>query len=58
MIDGIIPEPLGGSHRDYELAAKNIKQQLVRQLTELQSRPISMLVDERYKRIMAYGMNA
>ena len=55
LIDKIIPEPLGGAHRDYEFSAANIKKQLIQQLTELQSLPLSTLVDQRYKRIMAYG---
>lgn len=57
LVDGLIPEPLGGAHRDYDLIAANIKKMLVQQLTELQSYPIDSLLEERYKRIMAYGMN-
>lgn len=58
LIDGIIPEPLGGAHRDYALAAANIKKLLVQQVTELQARPLTTLVDERYKKIMSYGLTA
>ncbi len=57
LIDGVIPEPLGGAHRNYDAIAQSIKSELVRQLTELQSYPIITLLDERYKRIMAYGLN-
>ncbi|HEX4045582.1 MAG TPA: acetyl-CoA carboxylase carboxyltransferase subunit alpha [Gammaproteobacteria bacterium] len=58
LIDGIIPEPLGGAHRNYELMAQTLKNQLVQQLTELQSYPISVLLEERYNRIMSYGVDA
>lgn len=57
LVDGIIPEPLGGAHRDYDLIAQNIKKELVRQLLSLQSLPLPTLLSERYKRIMAYGVD-
>lgn len=56
LIDGVIPEPLGGAHRNYDVIAQSIKKELIRQLTELQSYPLSTLLDERYKRIMSYGL--
>lgn len=56
LIDTVIPEPLGGAHRDYDAVAASIKHQLVQQLTTLQSYPLTTLVEERYKRMMAYGV--
>jgi acetyl-CoA carboxylase carboxyl transferase subunit alpha len=56
LIDGIIPEPLGAAHRNYDQMAQSLKTEILRQLADVQSIPISNLVDERYKRIMAYGM--
>lgn len=56
LVDGIIPEPLGGAHRNYDEIAKTIKQTLSKELSILQSRPISDLVAERYKKLMAYGL--
>ena len=56
LVDGVIPEPLGGAHRNYDLMAQSIKNQLVQELVKLQSKPISTLLEERYKRIMAYGL--
>lgn len=58
LIDGVIPEPLGGAHRNYDIMAQALKKQLLQQLTELQSYPISTLLDERYKRLMSYGLTA
>lgn len=55
LIDGIIPEPLGGAHRQYDLMAQTLKTHLVQQLKQLQSFPIDKLVNERYKRLMSYG---
>ncbi len=57
LIDGIIPEPLGGAHRNYDQIAQEIKKKLVQELTELQSYPLSTLLEERYKRIMSFGMS-
>lgn len=57
LIDGIIPEPLGGAHRNYDLAAETLKKELVRQLTEVQSYPMNTLLDQRYQRLMSYGLS-
>ncbi len=37
LIDGIVPEPIGGSHRDPVLAAQNLKQILIQHLETLES---------------------
>ena len=55
LIDEIIPEPLGGAHRDPQEMAKRIKQALIHQLSLLQALPEETLLAERYKRLMAYG---
>jgi acetyl-CoA carboxylase carboxyl transferase subunit alpha len=56
LVDNIIPEPPGGAHRHYDLMANNIKQELVRKLTELQAIPMTTLLEQRYQRIMSYGL--
>ena len=58
LIDGVIPEPLGGAHRDYDAIAFSVKKILIEQLTLLQSFPIAHLVEERYKRLMSFGLDA
>ncbi len=58
LIDGVIVEPIGGAHRQYDQMAIAIKQLLVQQLTELQSYPITKLVEERYQRLMSFGLSA
>ena len=55
MIDGVIPEPLGGANRDPEAAAKNLEARLVAALEELVSKPAGKLVEERYKRLKKIG---
>ena len=57
LVDKVIKEPLGGAHRDFDAIAQSIKQVLMEQLTELQSYPLKTLLEERYKRIMSYGLN-
>jgi acetyl-CoA carboxylase carboxyl transferase subunit alpha len=56
LIDQIVPEPLGGAHRDYDAMAATLKQTLGEKLAELQGYSISQLIDLRYKRLMSYGL--
>jgi acetyl-CoA carboxylase carboxyl transferase subunit alpha len=58
LIDSVIPEPLGGAHRNYDAIAHAIKTCIAEQLTEVQSVPLAKLVESRYQRIMAYGVGA
>lgn len=55
LIDQVLPEPLGGAHRDYDKIANTLKQALSTTLKELQSHSTHQLVDLRYKRLMRYG---
>ncbi|GAB6034385.1 acetyl-CoA carboxylase carboxyltransferase subunit alpha [Galenea microaerophila] len=55
LIDEIIPEPLGGAHRNHQQAAENVKQALTHQLAQLKAQPLDELVDQRYQRYMRYG---
>lgn len=58
LVDNVIKEPLGGAHRDYELMAANLKKQLTQQVDELRTKPVDDLLDSRYKRLMAYGIES
>lgn len=58
LIDSVIPEPLGGAHRNYDAIAHSIKTRITEQLTEVQSMPLAKLIEARYQRIMAYGVGA
>lgn len=55
LIDGVIDEPLGGAHRDYDVMARSIKKVLVDELAKLQAKPIDALLEDRYNRIMSFG---
>lgn len=55
IIDGIIPEPLGGAHRDPEGTAKNVAECLIAALEELGTKPTGKLLEERYKRFRKIG---
>ena len=55
LIDEIIPEPLGGAHRDPVQTAQNMKDMLVKQLEELEQFDNEALLERRYQRLMSYG---
>lgn len=50
IIDGIIPEPQGGAHNDYNLMADNIKAVFERDLEQLMKLPVEELLEERYRK--------
>lgn len=56
LIDQVIPEPLGGAHRNYDEMAGTLKDVLTEKLAELQGYPYSHLIEARYKRLMMYGL--
>jgi acetyl-CoA carboxylase carboxyl transferase subunit alpha len=55
LIEQIIPEPLGGAHRDMEAAAYHIGEALDTNLRNLKAMPLDKLLDKRYQRIMGFG---
>lgn len=55
LIDDIIEEPLGGAHRNVDLAAKNLKAALKQHLAELTAHNLNDLLSKRYDRYMAMG---
>jgi acetyl-CoA carboxylase carboxyl transferase subunit alpha len=55
LIDGIISEPLGGAHRDYDQAAENIKNILRQELSALEEMDISELVLQRQAKLRGIG---
>ena len=54
-IDEIIPEPLGGAHRNYDEAAVILKQYLLKNLVELKKIPSDQLVDLRIEKFSKMG---
>ncbi len=55
LIDNIVPEPLGGAHRNYHEMARNLKHCLVEELNELDTFDKDGLLERRYERLMSYG---
>ncbi len=55
VIDDIIPEPMGGAHRDHQETADNIKMALMQHLQELKTKTPELLVQERYNKFRAMG---
>ena len=55
LIDEVIPEPLGGAHRNIDILVKNIREALHRNLTALKSMKMDKLLESRYQRLMNYG---
>jgi len=55
LVDSVIEEPLGGAHRNVDMAAQSLRQALIGNLADLQKYPVDKLVDQRYERWMAMG---
>jgi acetyl-CoA carboxylase carboxyl transferase subunit alpha len=55
IIDIIVPEPLGGAHNDPDLAARNLKTVLFKQLPELKKISGDELVKNRIRKFKAMG---
>ncbi|PCJ31590.1 MAG: acetyl-CoA carboxylase carboxyl transferase subunit alpha [Moraxellaceae bacterium] len=55
LVDQIIPEPMGGAHRELDQVADNLKAGLVENLDRLASKSVDVLLEERYQRLMAFG---
>ncbi|MBN2830916.1 MAG: acetyl-CoA carboxylase carboxyltransferase subunit alpha [Candidatus Omnitrophica bacterium] len=58
VIDGIIPEPLGGAHSSIEETAHNIKEVLTREFKELTALKKEELLKLRYKKFRSMGIVA
>jgi acetyl-CoA carboxylase carboxyl transferase subunit alpha len=56
IADSIIPEPVGGAHRDPKGAADLLKSALLGALEELQEIPIPALVERRQERYASIGV--
>ena len=56
LIDGVIPEPLGGAHQDPKLMASILKDRIVSDLATLKGRKIEELVSERIDKFCSMGV--
>ncbi|MEW6163225.1 MAG: acetyl-CoA carboxylase carboxyltransferase subunit alpha [Nitrospirota bacterium] len=55
IIDDIIPEPLGGAHRDPEGMAEKISDYILNSIEELKAKTPGKLIEERYRRLRRIG---
>ncbi len=56
VIDGIIPEPSGGAHEDYDFTARRIKGTILPALKELLAVPQDTLLERRYDKYRQMGI--
>jgi acetyl-CoA carboxylase carboxyl transferase subunit alpha len=56
LIDEVIPEPMGGAHRDPQVMAESLRQALVGQVAKLAALPIDVLLEERQRRLRGFGV--
>ena len=55
IVDEVVPEPLGGAHRDHGAMARSLKETVVRHLAELEKLPGEELISRRYRKLQGMG---
>jgi len=56
LVDEVIPEPLGGAHREPQSTAERLRDALMRHLGELTAMPVAELLIARRKRLRGFGV--
>ncbi|HJR02851.1 MAG TPA: acetyl-CoA carboxylase carboxyltransferase subunit alpha [Methylomirabilota bacterium] len=56
VIDAIVPEPVGGAHRNWEAAAASLRAALRDQLWQLKSKSEAELIEERQEKFRRIGV--
>ena len=56
LIDDVVPEPLGGAHRDPEAVAAALRERLITNLKELTPLPTEELLEKRYGKFRCMGV--
>ena len=56
VIDAIVPEPVGGAHRNWDAAAASLRAVLREQLWELRSKSEAELIEERQEKFRRIGV--
>jgi acetyl-CoA carboxylase carboxyl transferase subunit alpha len=56
VVDGVLPEPLGGAHRDHAAAAATLREALTTRLGALVALPARELVDRRLEKYRRMGV--
>lgn len=53
--DGIIAEPQGGGHHDWDVVASNIRKCIIKELNEYAKKSTEFILDERYEKFRSLG---
>jgi len=56
LVDEVLPEPLGGAHRDATMMSNALRQGITAHLGQLQTLSLDALVEQRARRIASFGM--
>jgi acetyl-CoA carboxylase carboxyl transferase subunit alpha len=56
VVDAIVPEPLGGAHRDPHTAAHNLEQFVAKALRDLKRTKTENLLERRYEKFRNLGV--
>jgi acetyl-CoA carboxylase carboxyl transferase subunit alpha len=56
IIDEVVPEPLGGAHRDPQESGQNIKEVILRNLLDLKGKDKEELLRARYRKFRSIGI--
>jgi acetyl-CoA carboxylase carboxyl transferase subunit alpha len=56
VIDAIVPEPVGGAHRNWEATAASLRAALRDQIWELKSKSEAELIEERHEKFRRIGV--
>ncbi|HEY0057130.1 MAG TPA: acetyl-CoA carboxylase carboxyltransferase subunit alpha [Pedobacter sp.] len=56
LVDGIIPEPLGGAHHDPQAMAETIKTKILEDLESLRNKDIDTVIAQRIEKFCAMGV--
>lgn len=55
LVDRIVPEPLGGAHRNYAETIESLREAIASSLRKVGALNTQQLLDRRYDRLMSYG---
>ena len=55
LVDAVVPEPLGGAHRNIHDTIYNVEQYIVKTLRDLKRLKIDSLLESRYKKLRSIG---
>lgn len=56
IVDEIVPEPLGGAHRNFEQTAENIRNAILKHLQDYDGMEPNQIVEDRYNRFRQIGV--